>query len=776
MVLAGDGATTAPTRVAPLVRDHLAPDRYGRTGDLVLALANGVQITVASAEDDAHKRDLRGAVVDLATSARDTQDPLIAWRTGVLLADGSFSPVVAPRVESMRCDDGRNGIKVIGDVAGVRIETHYCASAQGTVVAESRIVRGQLSAANFLADELSTGASALHADVVGTRWRERVDTPWLAFAHDSLGAAIVFDRARLVTRRIIEIEAEVFEAESHIRWEGRSARRTLVVSPEGLLGALAQLPSSVARGEARFADARGGTVHLYGSNHQEIASLNALQRTAPLRLPPSFGVSASLEDRNGIRVLAETPLGPPLIATRAEPGVLRATYVNERDEPLAVHIIVRGRDGTADPTPVSSPRRFAARNTIDLLDGWVELPLAPGRYHVVATRGPTHTLSVRDVEIRAGAIEQVRDQLRQVVDTSRYTSADLHLHAAPSPDSNVTLHERVASLVCQGIELAVATDHNHVTDYGPAVRRLGVDQVFAAIAGDEVTTASPPMGHFNVFPLARMGHAGALPYRAVRAADIFASARQAGASVVQVNHARMSPMIGYFDQANFNAQTGEGGPELATTFDALEVFNGMHIEHEARVREALQDLVGLARRAVRVAATGNSDSHHLVIQAAGWPRTYVETPAAPIATRATRVMQAIREGRTLVSSGPLVELTSSVFGAGQTARLSDGQLRLRLRVSAPAWVPVDRVEIWLNGLVVRTLEVPQPGRDGLRLEQELTLPVTSDAVVFALASATAPLPEVLPYPNARSIGISGMLWVDENSDGEVRIPPAPSLR
>ena len=54
---------------------------------------------------------------------------------------------------------------------------------------------------------------------------------------------------------------------------------------------------------------------------------------------------------------------------------------------------------------------------------------------------------------------------------------------------------RIAS---EGIELAVATDHNHHTDYRPSAKALGVEEHFTPVLGNEVTTA---IGHFNIFPI-----------------------------------------------------------------------------------------------------------------------------------------------------------------------------------------------------------------------------------------------------------------------------------
>ncbi|MCA9016199.1 MAG: hypothetical protein KDA77_12775 [Planctomycetaceae bacterium] len=49
----------------------------------------------------------------------------------------------------------------------------------------------------------------------------------------------------------------------------------------------------------------------------------------------------------------------------------------------------------------------------------------------------------------------------------------------------------------EGIELAVATDHNHISDYTQYQKAAGTQTHFHSISGDEVTTHN---GHFTAFP------------------------------------------------------------------------------------------------------------------------------------------------------------------------------------------------------------------------------------------------------------------------------------
>ena len=50
--------------------------------------------------------------------------------------------------------------------------------------------------------------------------------------------------------------------------------------------------------------------------------------------------------------------------------------------------------------------------------------------------------------------------------------------------------------------------------------------------------------------------------------------------------------------------------------------------------------------------------------------------------------------------------------------------------------------------------------------------MTADATVLAWADADEPLPDVMPYPQARAIGFSGFVYLDADGDGTVRVPRA----
>ncbi len=86
--------------------------------------------------------------------------------------------------------------------------------------------------------------------------------------------------------------------------------------------------------------------------------------------------------------------------------------MNEAGAGAPTKIIVRGMDGTPDPTFTNGERRYAAHSTMYALDGWAELPVRAGRYRVIGARGPAFSLSVREVTVEDGAVVEVRDTVR----------------------------------------------------------------------------------------------------------------------------------------------------------------------------------------------------------------------------------------------------------------------------------------------------------------------------------------------------------------------------
>jgi hypothetical protein len=252
--------------------------------------------------------------------------------------------------------------------------------------------------------------------------------------------------------------------------------------------------------------------------------------------------------------------------------------------------------------------------------------IGPEAYDIYVSRGPEYDLVVkRDVRLPAGVLTELEAVLHRVVDTTDYVSVDMHVHTANSIDSFSPIANQITAAAAEGVEVAVATDHNVVTDYQPTAKALGLEDFFRGITGVEMTTFE--MGHFNAFPLRRDmsvpthfplvkacvaskpdASNGAFDWVECAPGQIFDNLRALGEfgpenTIVQVNHPR-DAILGYFRQFYVNTWTGVAErPDAANNaeaglglvphnddthqfepdhfslgFDTIEVFNGKRMD------------------------------------------------------------------------------------------------------------------------------------------------------------------------------------------------------
>ncbi len=458
-------------------------------------------------------------------------------------------------------------------------------------------------------------------------------------------------------------------------------------------------------------------------------------------------------------------VAPEKLASATPPtsGTLRWRVREKGNSVVPARIVVRGLAGTPDPWWGEDPLDGAALNVLHTdRDGAIAIP--PGRYHAMVTRGFEYTMHEQDVTVVAGQPVDVVAELEHVVDTRGWISADLHVHAVPSPDAPTPLVERVRSLAAAGVEVAVATDHNAVTDYAPAIRERGLEPWLTSIVGDEVTTRPVPLGHFNVFPLA----AGSppLPFEKLAPQALVAAARAApsdptgrvGDKVVQLNHPRMGS-IGYLELEHFDerdvADWRARSPLGEMGFDAIEVFNGDHYAAIPEVRRVMNDWYALMDAGVHITATGNSDSHRVTYHECGVPRNLVQVgDDDPAKLDARAFVDAIRTGKVVVSSGVLVRIDVGGHGPGET--VAAGDAKVHVTADAPPWVDVTRVELVSHGKVLHAWTGPF-ARGVRRLDATLDAKLASGDWVIAVAGGEAPM-KFLPRDGAKPFGFTNAVW------------------
>jgi len=544
----------------------------------------------------------------------------------------------------------------------------------------------------------------------------------------------------------------------------------------------------VAKVAGRVTGAAGG-VSLFGiddTGHPRVHALLGPEGTFAVEAPADVDHWYALEGTSASAPIRFPPgTGWPLVLDLSPGGELLVRVVDvDTKGKIPSRVWVHGVDGTLDPSFGPDYRASGAGPLMDVLAGEVVTPLPKGRYRVEATHGLEWSIDARTIEVTSGKRAVVDLTLRHVVDTPGLVGADLHVHARPSFDSLVSVEDRIATLVTAGIEFAVPTEHNIVGDYGPSLQALGLDKSFTSVSGVEVTTFGPRYGHFGVFPYPTDQKVP--PYRQVRAGQMFEAARKGDpARIVQVNHPRLPKGIGYFNITGFDPKTGVIPIRMRTDFDTVEVYNGYEIQNPAQVESVLRDWFALLAHGKRYAATGSSDSHTAQYNWAGYPRTLVRQdderagdPGHP-ATAKTMVA-AIKAGRSIVTSGPVIDLVVEGGKPGDDVAMAPGRetTTAHVKVVAAPWVDVTEVELLVDGksFLKRAVKssptevgvfagsLAEARARAVRFNEDVTVPLTPGPhFIVAVARGSRKVDDVLPFMPFLPMGFTNPVWVTRPS-------------
>lgn len=487
--------------------------------------------------------------------------------------------------------------------------------------------------------------------------------------------------------------------------------------------------------------------------------------------------------------------GDPLEAVRlvvdgTPSAVLRFRVVDEKDRPIPARLTFVGAKGAGMalfPRVDAAPKELAVRkDVVYALHGAVAITVPEGTFRVHASHGPEWSLATNDFTFVAGKTYEWTAKLVHEVDTSGWIGADFHLHTLTySGHGDANLEERLISLIGEGVELAVATDHNHLTDYRPALETLGAANDVTAITGDEVTTS---IGHFNVFPLDPTR--APIAWKSTNANELFALARAEPnalgvAPIVQVNHPRWEDGD-WFGKTGLDLVSGESkAANWSGDFDTLEVMNSNAllgyadaelVEEKESTGSVLADWFHLLNRGARYGAVGNSDSHTVRFDFAGYPRTYVRSAASDVGKPEAgspagridvkEVAESLRAKRMFATSGPFVDVSAEGQGSGATVKARDGRVTLRVKTQAASWIDVDRAKVYVNGDLVRTL-ASKPERTVVRIDETVELPIDRDAWIVVTVEGDDSLAPVLADEGRKHLprAVTNPIWVDGDGDG-----------
>lgn len=477
--------------------------------------------------------------------------------------------------------------------------------------------------------------------------------------------------------------------------------------------------------------------------------------------------------RVGEVFLDHRPVGEVLSEAR-----LTVTVVDsDSGKPTPARITVLTPEGVLHTVGAESAGPLAVRpGVVYTASGTAAFGLPAGRYKILAGRGFEYSLASEEIAVSTGDHTEKTLAIRREVPTDGWVACDPHTHSLThSGHGDATAEERTVALAGEGVELAIATDHDVAVDYEPAAHATGARPYFTPVVGDEVTTG---VGHFNVFPL---DPAGTLPDPKVTDwPTLFESiARLPGRKAVILNHPR-DLHRGYrpFGPDRYAALVAEPLDGRPLGFDAVEVVNSGATQ--ADPMRAVRDWMALLNVKPNVTPVGASDSHDAARYIVGQARTYVRSDDAdPADVDVAAALDAFLAGRVAVSYGLLAELTVDArHGPGDLAEPADDGVTVRVRVLGPYWTTADRVELFANGIKVREESIDPGAGDapGVKGIVSWTLPKPSHDLHF-VAVAHGPGVEGNHWRVAKSyqpttprwkpyvLGVSGAVWLDADGDG-----------
>jgi hypothetical protein len=388
------------------------------------------------------------------------------------------------------------------------------------------------------------------------------------------------------------------------------------------------------------------------------------------------------------------------------------------------------------------------------------LPLEPGDYQVVVSRGPRYSAYRKFITVSPGETTRVQAELAQVVATDGYVFGDFHVHSIDSIDAEVTRAERVATYLAEGMDFFTPSDHGMRVDFTDTLVSMDVTDLIGTAPSAEITT--PDYGHFNSWPVtvdsSRIG-GGTVDWGreappgmdfpeyasyVLSPAEIFQETlADPKANLVQINH-----ISGHFGADGLGIDTGATPPQssvdptqrrldpnLSNAFDdgfqALEVWIGTEGRNGIFgqfLGANAGDWFNLINQGIVRTGVADSDTHQRLTTYLS-TRSQVasaETDPGKLSERAEDLAAAVVAGRVVGTNAPFmtIQARGNHLGQARTADLSaTGSTRLDIdrgsdvtvsvRIASAEWAEVDSVDFYINNQPELTSAPGEAARYGI---------------------------------------------------------------
>ena len=248
------------------------------------------------------------------------------------------------------------------------------------------------------------------------------------------------------------------------------------------------------------------------------------------------------------------------------------------------------------------------------------------------------------------------------------------------------------------------------------------------------------------------------------------------------------PNVGLFTPSLYNkAVVGPLGTDTnALSFDAIELMNGGDLGGFTAVHD---DWCSLVKQGLHKTATAVSDSHRLVMENAGFGRSFVASSTDdPADIDEDELTQNVKNMNLVGTSGPFIRFSVKDDDdveqpMGATAVSTGNKVVIKIRVEAAPWIPVEEVRIYRNCDLIATRAIKSSKVLGKVLRFNQAVPIEGiDADSFITVEASVKIdgggnpvtPSLLDTvqtiePGVVPLGFTNPVFVDRDGNGYV--PP-----
>jgi hypothetical protein len=532
-----------------------------------------------------------------------------------------------------------------------------------------------------------------------------------------------------------------------------------------------------------------------------------------LRLPVgNYLISAAMKGRTAVSPMARVsvkPNEPPMVAPfLLGPQTFALVMITHADDPTSTPIPAKV---TLIPKPGTEPVEGGfgpsvangVKNVFYAWRGTARIPVTPGRYRIIVSRGIEYDIYQNDMDIVSGSHLEVPVALKKVINTTGMMSVDAGVLTSASAASMVTPRDRIMMAACEGVSVLVSGDYNIATDLQAAVDEIGLTRFVKAFKGIRFLASDGDMSaNILLYPLsddnARKAEEFGRKNKGIPP-DIFLSdlRREFPDCIIQIDKPLDSQM-GYLTNFPFDDRFLKFEDQMPPPdFDALQIVDGKRFimyqpmnSRYAQLAAKRTDKSGGGGPLSPVASSISSLPHG---EEVGSPRMYMYTPHDTLPSfTADDLVKNIRAQSFLVTNGPFIKVramnpVTGLFDVppGSVVDLSTTNVMwLQSRVEAASWVAVTGIHFNLNGLPKSQIEVapsPQLLRYPVRVAADADKTVIYPErdtyfTCFAFSTRRSLAPVIPDAPEAIGGEVypfawTGPIFVDKDGNGVVNIEP-----